>query len=613
MFKPRSDAVQIGYDSFKVVAKNGTNFTEDSIVRFELTRNMGMLDLNNSYLECEIELQHSANTPAQNATMPMVALERDIGANSIISELNIRSEGRSIEQLRGYGEYAKIHYNATKTESVMNKRNRLEGCANSYMPQDNSFYTNNQAINPVAAAAIGNGITIASNNYYKPLRRKVCIPLQGGVFNSPRSWPTLAVPLEVELILQKNLRALRLANFGDGIGSVIANNLAGGEGAGVARQTLYISSPGSFNALNGGTAVGTCPSSAVTLTEGEEQLNQLYNCWYRPGQVVRIFAGAGPLTAQADFVAGSGINRTIDSVKVMDETAGGVAGFIAITFTTEITAGGAGASTGITINQATTIGTPLNMVGAPAGSFGYQMFNPRLVVQKIIPTPAVTKQMANDIARGALNLDIMSWVNIDNAIPPGQTTSTSILPIDLSRVKSIFSVPTNQVNNDAIFTSNALQGQYLNATQYQYQIDGKLTPDRRVNLLVEQFPNVISPPINETLKPYRLGSFVSGFHRYEVEKCLRSANINVTNTQFLTNNPSNLDTTANNFNAREPGSWFVGRSMGAGVGSSKNLVGKSVILYLDYNANSNVGKLLRNFVIHVRTISLGMDGVSVFF
>lgn len=609
MFRPKSDSVQIGYDSFHVVAKNGTNFTEDGVVRFELTRNMGMLDLANSHLEYEIELQHPANNAAQNTAMGMLALEPDIGCQSLVSELNIRSSGRSIEQLRHYSTYAKIHYNATKSESVMNKRTRLEGCANSFLPRDNPYYTKNQPIAPVAASTIANGLTIATNNFYKPVRRKVCMPILGGVFTAPRAMPVMAVPLEVEFILEKHLRAVRFASRGDNFFNVTAANLAGGEGAGVARQQLFLNQRSEFGAIGGGAAASLVPSSAVGITEGEEALNSLYNCWFRPGQVVRIFAAAGRITAQADFVAGSGIVRTIQSVKVMDENAGANAGQICITFTAAITDGGAVASTGITINQATITGTPL----AGQGQYGYQIFNPRLVVQKVVPPPQVMQQMAGAISRGGLNLDIMSWTCVDNAIPAGQTNSTNILPIDLSRVKSILSVPTSQTNTDAAFCSNASQGQYLNATSYQYFIDTKLRPDRVVDLQVESFPNVVPVPNDQTLKPYRIGSFISAFHRYEIEKALRSANIDVTNTQFLTNNPANYNGIANNFTAREPGSWLIGLSMGAGVGSSKNLVGKSVMLYLNYNANSNVGKLLKNFIVHVRSIQVGMDGVSVFY
>ena len=71
---------------------------------------------------------------------------------------------------------------------------------------------------------------------------------------------------------------------------------------------------------------------------------------------------------------------------------------------------------------------------------------------------------------------------------------------------------------------------------------------------------------------------------------------------------------ANNFTATEPGCWLVARSMGAGVGTSANMVGKSLVLYLDYDAaNATPTKLIKNFLVHVRTIAVGMDGVSVFY
>ena len=631
MFMPRSDAVQIGYDSFKVPARNGTNFSENSIVRFNLERNMGMADLSNSYLELEVELNHPNSSDLVNASMPMMSLERDIGGSCLIEEMHIRSEGRPIESLRHYAEYAKIHYNATKSEAITNKRSRLEGVAKSYMPQDNSFYTNNQPIASIAVNSAVNGITLATNNYWEPIRRKLCIPLLGGIFTSPRSFPLMGMPLEVELIMAKHLRVLRVCNVGDGINQLAVQDIAAGI-AGIELSTIYINGRSQFNNPGGGAAASITPNTVTALAEGEEQLNQLNNCWFRPGQVVRVYAPAGSDIA-VDNVGGGfatlagdnegGTNRTIQSVKVIDQTGPAAQrGHIAITFTDALSTGAAGnnaGSTGLSVSTTDQSGNPLVVTvngtnPATPGPFGYQVFNPRLVIQKVIPPPQVMSQMAAAISRGGMNMDIVSWTAIDNAVPAGQTNTTNILPIDLSRVKSIMSVPTNTNNQDNILNSNAIQGANLNSFQYQYQVDGKLIPDRVVDLRVERFPVVLTPPADQTLKPYRIGSFVSGFHRYEAEKTLRSANIDYTNTNFLTNNPSTLDSIANNYNQTEPGCWFVGRSFGAGVGSSKNLVGKSVLLYLNYNtANNTVGKLIKNFVVHIRTISLDMNGVSVFY
>ena len=614
MFRTKSDAIRIGQDSFKIPSTLGTQFTSNGIVRFDIPRNAGFLDLSNSYLEMEILLQNPNASAAELIAQPMVQLERDCGAQSVINQLTIRSQGRVIEELRNYNTYAKIHYNATNTEGAMNRRSKLEGCAPSYMPKHNPYYIKNDPINPVAASTLTNGITRTTNNFYKPVRRKVCLPLLGGVFQSPKSYPAMVLPTEVEIILEDALKCMRGANHGDGQDLTACEDFAGNEAGGVARQQVFISPRALWNAPGGQVARSIVPSTTNGITEGEYQINQLYNCWYKPGQIV-IVNGTGNIVNTPGFAAGVGLTRTINSVKVMDENAGGTAGHVCLTFDAEIVDGAAGGSTNITVQPLSSItnvaggsGTYITGAGAP----GYTIFNPTLVVQKVIPPPAVVQQISSAIARGEYNQDIISYTCLDNAIPSQQTTSTNIIASDLSRVKSIISVPTSQANVDNLQTSNALQGLYLNSTQAQYQINNKLVPDRRINLQVESFPQVVQTPANDMIRPYRIGSFMSGIHRWECEKTLRSSNINLTNTHFITKNPANFAGNLNYFQATEPGSWFVGRSLGAGVGTSQNLVGKSVMLYLDYNANSNVVKLLRNFLVHVRTISVGLDGVSIF-
>ena len=59
---------------------------------------------------------------------------------------------------------------------------------------------------------------------------------------------------------------------------------------------------------------------------------------------------------------------------------------------------------------------------------------------------------------------------------------------------------------------------------------------------------------------------------------------------LLNNNPTNYNTGVN-FNAVEPGCWFVGRSLGAGVGTSQNLTSKSVMLYLNYQTGNNISNM----------------------
>lgn len=626
MFKPKSDAVQIGQDSYKIPCRNGVAFGENAIVRFDIPRNAGFVDLANSFLSMEIELTNANNTVADQARQPMTQLDRITGASSLISQMTIRSEGRVIEELRNYNTYAHLHYNATLTEGAMNRRSKLEGCAPSYMPQDNCYFTDNQVLTPSADSSVG-GLGNA-NACYKPVRRKVLVPLLGGMFSNPRSHPSMVMPLEVELILEPALRAMRVASKGD---NQIFNrcedipNDNAGAAASFARRHIVLKERSEFNAIGGATAAATVPSEGVQPSEGENQLNKVNNCWWRVGQVIFV-KGDGEMTNAPDYGAdgiAGGVVTTITAVRLGSDTNAVAAdrNCIILEVDSDLIGAAAADGTNVEVHQ---LNPATGQLLPNSGSVLYTVHNPQLVVQKVIPPPAVVQQISSAIARGEYNVDIISYTNVDNAIPATQTTSTNIISSELSRVKSILSVPTSQSDTDDLRNSNVIQGQYLNATNYQYQIDNKLQPDRRVDLVREQFPTVVTTPFDNTLKPYRWGSHTGGFHRYETEKALKSSNINLKNLTFITKNPYNLSVVAGggtgtdvggagNNNAYNAADWIIGRALGAGVGTSENLVGKSVLLYLNYNANSNMVKLLKNFLIHVRTISVSMEGISVYY
>lgn len=575
MFRPRSDAVRIGQDSLLIPAKNGNQFVPGNILRFMVERNVGFADFANSYLEFDIDI--GVPGQAANATHPALLIDPQAGASNLIERLTIRSQGQVLEELAGYSLYANVHYAATDTEGNRNKRGLMEGCAKSKLIQDNPYVAQNAAVTP---AAVANGTTgVLTAQGFKYQRRKVAIPLLGGIFTNPRAFPLLAMPLEIEIIMNDAIKCLRLCELADSV----ACDDTGGAGA---QNFLNITNRQEFNSIGG--ATNETPQAPV---QGEGLINSVKNFPFRPGQVVRL-AGGGSL------VAG---NYTIDAIEQYS-VAHGTAGDrnkIRVQFTGNID--GAAAGTGITMHSLNADGTPLTEhVG-----FGYSITEPRLVVQKVVPPPAEIQAITRAIAKGAFSQDIVSWTEVNNAIPASQTASTNIIATDLTRVKSILSVPTTQAT-DLVTNSNSLQGLYLDADRYIYQINNKLVPDRRVELAREQFPTLRAIANEEVDRPYKLGTYHSGYHLYEVEKSLRSANINVQNLSFLTkNNPV--------VNADRTGTWLVGRSLASGVGSSQNLVNKSVLLYLDYRTTSTMVKLLHNFLVHIRTLSVGMDGVQLFY
>jgi hypothetical protein len=200
-------------------------------------------------------------------------------------------------------------------------------------------------------------------------------------------------------------------------------------------------------------------------------------------------------------------------------------------------------------------------------------------------------------------------VIVNTSIPASQTTSTNQIAVDLTRVKSILSVPTSQSNTDNLLYANGLQGLYLDANRYIYQIDNKFRPDRHCPLAREQFPAALAAPAADcNLRPYKLGQHPSGYHLFEVEKALLSSGMDLKNLNFVTPNSG----TDNQFQAVEPGSWVVARTLAGQANTSMNLMGKSVLLYLDYRASSNMVKLIHHFVIHNRSIVFeGMNGIAI--
>ncbi len=576
MFKPRSDAVRIGQDSLLIPCKNGNQFIENNIVRFDIPRNVGFMDGANSYLEFEVEI--GVPGQAENVVQPCMMLDPLTGGQSVIDRIMIRSEGRLIEELNSYNVYAALHYSATDNEGNMNKRSLLEGCAKSLLTQDNPYIQKNAAITPSAAPNGTTGLTTAAQ-CWKYVRRKICLPLLGGIFRNTRAHPCIAMPLEVEIVLAPAVKVLRLCETAD---SVSCDDTPGGG----AQNFLNVSQRGLYNSISGGTA--ETPQAPL---EGEGLINASCNFPFRVGQIVRLVGGGTAINGLHTIAA-------IEQYSVAHGTAGD-RNKLRIQFTGLIDAAGAG--TGITIHSL----TATDALVAGAGNLGYSVNQPRLVIQKVIPPPSEIQAITRAIAKGSYSQDIITWTAVNTAIPASQTATTNIIPADLTRVKSILSVPINQ-QVDSVVNSNSLYGMYLDADRYQYQINNKLVPDRRVSLVREQFPARDAVAPSDVRRPYVYGQYHEGAHIWEVEKALRSANINVTQLNKVTINNGN-------FVADYPGSWLVARSLASGVGSSMNLVNKSVLLYLDYRTTSNMVKLLHNFLVHIRTLTVSMDGAQVFY
>lgn len=597
MFRPKNDAIQIGQQVLKLPARGGLLFTENQEVVFDIPRSVGFADLSNAYVEVDVEIG-VPNADAANATMPILQPDRVTGCQSMINTMRVVSEsGRKIEELFPYNVAAQLHYNATADEGMRNKRSRTEGCANSYQVLDNPFCVPNRPVlsnaDPQAAAAPANpedplSVLALANDCTKQVTRKVCLPLLGGMFQSSRSFPCMAVPFSIHLLLERATRCLRLTGESE---VVPLEDVAG------AVDIVYVTARAKYNSMGGAVAAGV---DMADVLEGEEALNQVCNFPFRVGQQVQ-FAGTNSAT----------VTRTITHIGVVDVTgAAANRGRLQIKLDGNATTGAVGDGTlQMWATSRTGNGALIN------GVAGYSWNTPRLVIPKVVPPPPVVQSIARAIAQGKYAMDIISFTSYQNAIASGITASSNIIPAELTRAKALVCVPIIQSELDLLRNSNALCGQYLDAEEYQFSINNQLRPDRRVGLNREQFP-VLRPVANDEIqRPYQYGKYIGAFHLHECEKTLVSANILPRNLKFITLTESRTDRPIGGATASpsaRSGCWFVGRALGAGAGTSENLVTKAVVLYLDYRTNTD-NKLLYNFVHHVRTITVGMSGTQIFY
>ena len=577
MFRVKSDGIRTGIDQIRIPCRNGLNFRQNTLIHFDVTRDVGFADLQNAFIEAEINLNGSVNAPC-------CQIYRNVGASAIVNRLVIRSMGRLLEEQNDYNLYANMKYLATEDEGILNKRSRLEGCAKSYKIGQNPWVTQNGANVGVAYTDIA--------DTWRYVDRKVQLPLNcSGVFNKPQAHPCLAVPLEVSLLLEKNARCM-LVNPEDVTFEV--------EDSGGASNTV---------SLKVATQIKYGINNAAAQYLLDDHLNPVANLPLRIGQRVLLKKDAG---------AGNLANAGKINIVSINISAGGVV---------QIVLGNAdgtpvnwtdGICTGVTLQVLNDDGSLFNDSATANGvtvapqTMDYEVRNPQLVVPKVIPSPQYTQAISTAIAKGQYAMDIMSWVNYKQAIPGAVSNSTTIIPADLSRAKSILSVPVEQANLDAFNSLNNIQGKYLDAQQYEYQINNKLLPDRRVPLAREvnaQFgtgtevidgltARYISAPDNAG------GSVLGGLHVYETEKALMDAGYDVKNLRFL-GKTQNTGVTG-----LQDGFWLVGRSLGP-YGTSQNLMGVSSILYLDYVDGTGPLKLLNNFVVHIRTIQLTPEGVQL--
>jgi len=561
MFRVKNSNVSVPYQSVKIPCRNGLIFNQSTQIVWDIPRNVGMADLKNACIEMDININGSDNAPA-------LQLIKTHGASSLFNRVSIRSMGRLLEQLDNYNLMTNLKYTASQDKGTLNKRSLCEGCAPSYKMQDNPFTTQNKI------ADTGDLIDNA-NDTWRYVDRKCQVPLHTGIFQNEKSTPLMALPLEVEIIVEKDVRALyadtNLCN------DLVCDDLPG------APQTyveLSLVALAKFGVVGGGGEFAP-----------DSKLNSIANLPFRIGQRVVVIADT-----PGNLVNGGNFN--IATIRARP------GGTVRIGMGANVNTG---ASTGVTLSA---LRNGVLMTDAPAGgghacvaqTVQIEIKNPRLIIPKVMPPENMMKAIGASIMKGKYNFDIVSYTDYQSNIVGSTTNSTTIIPADLSRVKSLLCVPVEQADLNRLDNIRAQQGRYCEADSYEFQINNRMVPSRLVSLTREAHGEFVAGAGNYIGVPdFALGTCVGAVHTYEIEKALGDSGIDVRNLRFIGRTHGNVV---------DEGYWLVARTLGP-YGTSENLMGVSAILYLNYSGNNVNLKLLHNYAVHIRTVAFGPSGVEL--
>lgn len=410
-----------------LVPSNGSTFTEQQKVEFEIKPNISFVKGRDSYLSFDIH---------NNSQIPSMFYNTS-GASSIINRMDIYSlqNGQLLESLTDYSTWCNIEnqYMTIDEDDKITK----EGCSKPFRVYQTSAYdaaTNVQAHTPerLSEAQVGTTrlFTVDSTGNKKGLPFKFCIPLKSGVFNhwglTEKLTPILLLGgLRIEITLNTNAQVLSRVVMKDGTTNrlfndpVVANN----------NHLRCANSGGNTNILVS-TEAQTDPQ-AVGFTVGSR---------------LRIL----------DDNATTDIERNITAVRINATKL-------------EITVDGA----------AFNLSTNLRCVHPADIVPTYEITNMELKLMEIVPPRDMLKAVVKES-----QFDFISYETFMDNLPASSLNHNIELPSITERGKAVFTHYINNTTENNEVTPNTYVGNCpteLSLNKVQYFLNNKLYPLRAYN------------------------------------------------------------------------------------------------------------------------------------
>lgn len=570
--------IDINQESIAVPSNNGLSYNPGQQIELKIDpAQVKFFQPKNSYLQFNVKLQMPSNSDGEVCKL---MLDSHIGAQSLIKEIRI-FDGNSnalLEEVVGYNVACGVKYDYHTNDSIKNKRAISEGAGNRRVPVG-QLGTNdshqNAPNNPFTNLRPDEDTTTAlTNDNYQNV--KVCLPINTGIFQNDRVFPTMLTSgLRVSILLEESRVVMRML-----------------EGCMLNRKT-YLNP--FIHSQNG------CLTSSASATSGQFQSGTAYT---------KIF-----LTQDNGYWDVENLPFVVGETIGIYKVPPGSPGHVALTPLPKIT-GIAYNSTTKVVELTTSSFTPganietnanashviFSMsVDVPATfNATYQVSDVELVLQSV----DMGSNYENDMLRrmregGTINYDFLSMTNYRYSQLAGDIVANIQLPIENRRMKSVLCIPTDATHytmKEVLTASGTyeeeesgthadyysfqdrcgLVGISDNIQSYQFLYDGRLQPSRLVDCSKTSSKTSISQQ-----------------QLIELEKALSGAGISGQSLLSFNKN------------------FVIGRAVAVqnGIYDGRN---RQFALQVNYTGTSPTkNKLWNNFVFHIRRLIIKGDSISV--
>ena len=487
------DKIPVEQKSVRIPAENGTNFVAGQEIRIRIDPSIKFFNPKDTYIEANVKVvppTYSASGQDALPTPTRLQLDGETGFSCLCRNIRISDGmGNVLESIENYNTMVAFKYDYDTNDSIKNKRALTEG-STAYNKQQqgnqggtksmNQTCVNNPFVQDNAATTDRGSASFTADNF---INAKCCVPLHTGIFTNDKVFPNMLLNngLIITILLEDNNKVFRQLD-----------------------STMQYRRLRNNPKFHGKSALGaSLPNNAsfnkIFLLNDNQQHTNVQQCPFSVGEAIgfqRIVAGANASVVAFDNAC------AVPVIKNIALNAG--------YFEVELNASAKIDGFGIAFDQGEGVYMYSKAVeNATTYNPTYLISDVNLIVQSVNMPQGAVEKMTRDMSEGGVKeYDFMSATCYKYSQLASDRVSNIRIPINESRSLALFCIPTDgtvytskqNINasetyiikrDDQTITStdyylrsnrSGLVGISDNITNYQFQYDGRLQPNRSVAL-----------------------------------------------------------------------------------------------------------------------------------